>query len=90
MRSPSPERKNLYDLAVANLRRLFPRSQYVQNLNRKLKPATTGRCQQKACPFPIYDHERGLCRGHLADAMAQYSTLPSALGAVIQPTHAHT
>jgi hypothetical protein len=71
----------MVELAIANLRKRFPRCSIVRELD-KLKPA---RCREKACPFPIFDQERGLCRGHLIDSVAERSVLPSALAAVIAP-----
>jgi len=76
---------SLHDLAVSRLRRLFPHSLVVRELDRKLSG-----CAQKACPFPAF--RDGFCRGHLADAAAPYSVLPSALGVATIPQpqpHAH-
>ena len=91
----SSERSSLFELAVANLRRLFPQSAIVRELL-KPKPTPTPlakaaienvRCREKACPFPVYDYERGLCRGHVIDQVSERSVLPSALAAAIMPMH---
>jgi len=85
----------LHDLAVNRLRALFPTSRYVRDLNARLAQAASERvakltrCSKRACVFPVF--RDGLCRGHLADAAAEYSFLPSMLGVktVPQPrTHA--
>jgi hypothetical protein len=93
----TPAPITLYDVAVATMRRLFPNSRYVREIDRKMKvaaliAASRQPCRMKACPFPVVDLENGLCRGHAADRLAQFSYLPSALGCktVPQPrTHAH-
>jgi hypothetical protein len=92
MPQPSPERSSLLDLARQNLRRHFLHSVIVRQLDSKLIPAppVATRCRERACPFPIYDQERGLCRGHWIDAHAEASTLPSALGTMIVPMHQPT
>jgi hypothetical protein len=81
------QRSELYDLAVARMRKLFPRSVIVRELNRKLKPAPTAaaRCQAKACPWPSVDGQ--WCRQHALDAVASRSTMPCALGPFITPVH---
>jgi hypothetical protein len=94
MPQPSPERtlQDLIDFAAQLLRRRFPHSRYVlEELPRKLKPAppVATRCREKACPFPIFDHERGLCRGHMIDLASERSVLPSQLASVITSLHGH-
>lgn len=88
----------LFDLACARLRLLFPGSKLVAELDRKLRlaaliAASKRPCRMKACVFPVVDFENGLCRGHAADRLAQFSYLPSALGVKTVPQapshHAH-
>lgn len=92
---PSPStRRSAYDLAVAQLNRLFPGSSIVRKLN-KTKPApaavktvnvmttiASARCSEKACVYPSYSN--GKCRQHLSDALATASTLPSTSGPMTQ------
>jgi hypothetical protein len=87
---------SLHDLALSRLRQLFPNSRMVAELDRKLRlaaliAASKRPCRVRACPFPVVDLENGLCRGHAADRLAQYSVLPSALGNrnVPQPASHH-
>ncbi len=79
---------SLHDLAVSRLRLLFPGLKMVLDLDARSKPA---KCSERACPFPPF--KNGLCRGHAADLIAEYSFLPSALGCKTVPqarsTHAH-
>jgi hypothetical protein len=80
---------SVHDLAIARLRLLFPTSRFVRELDRKLRPAPPAKCSERACPFPPF--KNGLCRGHAADSIAEFSVLPSMLGTktIPQPrTHA--
>src|ERR1700733_65301 len=88
--TPSPERSRLIDLAPRNLCRYFPNLAYVKKLNAKAKAAAVakvigGRCQIRACVYPAMAN--GKCRLHLIDAVAEASTLPSALGFVVTQLH---
>jgi hypothetical protein len=64
----------LRSLAMSRLQQLFPSS----NLARKLAEPTNARCRIRACPYPSV--REGLCRSHLADAIACASTMPSTAG----------
>jgi len=85
--------KSVFDLALARLRALFPASRMVANLGAKgwRRPredvAMLTHYSMRACPFPAVA-KYGLCRGHLAESSAQYSVLPSALGAKTRPATA--
>lgn len=85
---------HVYDLACHRLRALFPTSSVVRELDRKIalvaaaeRAAKLSHCARRACPFPTVK-DTGLCRGHLADSMAQLSYLPSSLGVATIPVAA--
>ena len=73
----------LHDLAVNRLRALFGPKVVADLLDAGLKPPPPAKCSERACPFPPF--RNGLCRGHAADAMAQYSVSPSMLGTKMIP-----
>jgi hypothetical protein len=85
------EGMSLHDLAVSRLRALFGPKVVADLLGTRLKPRPPSKCSERACPFPPF--KNGLCRGHAADSIAEYSFLPSALGCKTVPqarsTHAH-
>jgi hypothetical protein len=78
-----PAPTTLYDLAVARMRLLFPGSKLVRELDAKLKPSRPAKCSERACPFLPF--KNGLCRGHAADRLAEYSVSPSMLGTKMIP-----
>jgi hypothetical protein len=81
---PMRSERNLYDLAVARLRALFPTSRMVRELDAKLRAVPPpAKCSERACPFPPF--KNGLCRSHAADAVAQYSVSSSMLGSKMIP-----
>jgi hypothetical protein len=85
--------QQLYDLACENLRRHFPHSAIVRQLDRKLKPApviakaaaANVRCKIRACPWPAAAD--GFCRQHALDAAAERSTMPCGLGPFVTELH---
>jgi hypothetical protein len=77
-----PAPTTLYDLAVARMRLLFPGSKIVRELDARLKPPPA-KCSERACPFLPF--RNGLCRGHAADRLAEYSVSPSMLGTKMVP-----
>ena len=85
---------HVQQVALDRLRQLFPNSRFVREYDRKLElaalMAATGNmthCARKGCPFPPVRKD-GLCRGHAADAAAQFSVLPSMLGNPRPQAHA--
>jgi hypothetical protein len=82
-----PEGMSLHDFAVLRLRTLFPTSQIVAEIDRKLRLAAVaalgGRCLERGCVFRAF--QDGRCRQHFADLHAQYSVTPSSLVDVIVP-----
>ena len=82
-----PER-TLLDLAVARLRRLFPRCRIVRQMDARAaehNAIVSSRCKVRACPWP--SSRDGWCRQHFIDSLAERSVLPSVLASVIVPLH---
>ena len=92
LRSAGTEKPKLsaFDMALRNLRRLFPKSSLVIELEKKLapkpKPASAKtvsvglvasvKCSERGCVFPSVIN--GRCRQHAADAIAEWSLVPCA------------
>jgi hypothetical protein len=89
--------QQLCNLACENLRRLFPHSAIVRQLD-SLRPAPpvvakamateNVRCQERGCVWPAVAGRRRY-RQHLYDLLAEASTLPCALGPIVTQLHGH-
>jgi hypothetical protein len=80
-----PSTPSLHDRALSRLRQLFPgRFEPKEPVIRFANVTIANvRCREKGCVFPSLADGGGLCRGHLADARAEYSLMPSTTSAAI-------
>jgi hypothetical protein len=53
----------------------------VAELKRTTSVNISGKCREKACPYPVFS--QGRCRSHYADQSAEFSMTPSTTSAAI-------